>query len=71
MSYPSVTVYTLKTSMETGSWIFMGITCIKSAFEIPTLFEAIKSQIDQLSFCTRRYTNLPAIKLAQKLVEIT
>jgi len=49
----------------------MGITCIKSALEIPTLFEAIKSQIDQLSFCTRRYTNLPAIKLAQKLVEIS
>ena len=31
------------------------------------VIEAIKAQMESLSFCTRRYTNLPAIKLAEKL----
>ncbi len=34
------------------------------------VIEAIKAQMDELSFCTRRYTNIPAIKLAKKLVEL-
>ncbi|HIA70776.1 TPA: aspartate aminotransferase family protein [Candidatus Poribacteria bacterium] len=50
---------------------FHGNNVHQVGFGNPDVVEAIKSQIDQLSFCTRRYTNLPAIKLAQKLVEIT
>ena len=34
------------------------------------VIEAIKAQMDELPFCTRRYTNLPAIKLAKKLAEL-
>jgi 4-aminobutyrate aminotransferase len=32
---------------------------------------AVKAQLDELSFCTRRYTNIPAVALAKKLAEIT
>lgn len=35
-----------------------------------TVIKAIKAQMDELPFCTRRYTNIPAIKLAEKLAEI-
>ena len=35
------------------------------------VIKAIKKQMKKLSFCPRRYTNDPAIKLAQKLVEKT
>jgi 4-aminobutyrate aminotransferase len=34
------------------------------------VIEAINKQMEQLSFCTRRYTNIPAIKLAKKLVDL-
>jgi 4-aminobutyrate aminotransferase len=34
------------------------------------VIEAIKAQMDELPFCTRRYTNIPAIKLAKKLAEL-
>jgi 4-aminobutyrate aminotransferase len=34
------------------------------------VISAIKAQIDILPFCTRRYTNIPAIKLAKKLAEL-
>jgi 4-aminobutyrate aminotransferase len=34
------------------------------------VIDAIKAQIDELAFCTRRYTNIPAIRLAKKLAEI-
>ena len=34
------------------------------------VIEAIKAQLDELPFCTRRYTNIPAIKLAKKLAEL-
>lgn len=33
----------------------------------PFVIERIKSQLDQLSFCPRRYTNLPIIELAERL----
>jgi 4-aminobutyrate aminotransferase len=36
-------------------------------FGHPHVIEAIKSQLDTLPFCTRRYTNEPAIRLAEKL----
>lgn len=36
----------------------------------PVVIDAIKRQLDTLPFCPRRYTNLPAIRLAKKLVEL-
>jgi 4-aminobutyrate aminotransferase len=36
----------------------------------PVVIDAIKRQLDTLPFCPRRYTNLPAICLAKKLVEL-
>jgi len=34
------------------------------------VIEAIKAQLDELPFCTRRYTNMPAIRLAKKLAQL-
>jgi 4-aminobutyrate aminotransferase len=34
------------------------------------VIEAVKAQLDALSFCTRRYTNVPAIRLAKKLAAL-
>ena len=34
------------------------------------VIEAITAQMETLPFCTRRYTNIPAIKLARKLAEL-
>jgi 4-aminobutyrate aminotransferase len=39
-------------------------------FANPAVIEAITHQMQELPFCTRRYTNLPAIRLARKLAEI-
>ncbi|WP_435231862.1 aspartate aminotransferase family protein [Pseudopelagicola sp. nBUS_20] len=36
----------------------------------PRLIEAIKAQLDELPFAPRRFTNEPAVELAEKLVEI-
>lgn len=40
-------------------------------FSNPKIIQAIKVQLDKLTFCPRRYTNEVAIKLAKKLAEIT
>ena len=43
-----------------------------AGFGNPSVVEAVKRQLDEgLSFCPRRYTNIPAINLAKKLAEIT
>jgi len=43
-----------------------------AGFNNPAVIEAVKKQLgDGLTFCPRRYTNIPAIKLAQKLAQIT
>jgi len=43
-----------------------------AGFNNPKVVAAVKAQLDaSLAFTPRRYTNLPAIKLAKKLVEIT
>jgi 4-aminobutyrate aminotransferase len=43
-----------------------------AGFSNPDVIEAVKKQLDEgLSFCPRRYTNLPAVQLAKKLSEIT
>jgi 4-aminobutyrate aminotransferase len=39
-------------------------------FANPRVIEAISGQMRELAFCSRRYTNLPAIRLARKLAEI-
>jgi 4-aminobutyrate aminotransferase len=36
----------------------------------PAVVEAIKSQLDELAFCPRRYTNRVAVELARKLVDL-
>ncbi len=39
-------------------------------FGNPRVLAAIKRQLDTLPFCTRRYTNLPAIELAEALARL-
>jgi len=60
-----------------GAWIedvegrryldFHGNNVHQIGFGHPRVIAAIKKQLDQLSFCTRRYTNEPAIRLAEKI----
>ena len=43
-----------------------------AGFNNPAIIKAVKKQLGEgLAFCPRRYTNIPAIKLAKKLAEIT
>jgi len=43
-----------------------------AGFNNPAVIAAVKKQLDDgLTFCPRRYTNIPAVKLAQKLAQIT
>ncbi|HIG30034.1 MAG TPA: aspartate aminotransferase family protein [Verrucomicrobiales bacterium] len=49
---------------------FHGNNVHQVGFGNPKVLDAIRRQMDELSFCTRRYTNIPAIKLAKKLVEL-
>ncbi len=49
---------------------FHGNSVHQVGFRNPRVVEAIKTQLDELPFCTRRYTNLPAIRLAKKLAEL-
>ena len=49
---------------------FHGNSVHQVGFGNRQVIEAIKTQMEELSFCTRRYTNIPAIKLAKKLVEL-
>jgi len=43
-----------------------------AGFSNPAVIEAVKRQLDsQLAFTPRRYTNEPAVDLAQRLVEVT
>lgn len=49
---------------------FHGNNVHQIGFGHPAVIAAIKQQLDELPFCTRRYTNEPAIRLAEKLVEL-
>jgi len=49
---------------------FHGNNVHQVGFANPDVISAIKDQLDELSFCTRRYTNRAAVNLAKKLVEI-
>ena len=63
-----------------GAWIedvegrryldFHGNNVHHVGFGHPRVIEAIKEQLDQLAFCTRRYTCEPAIRLAEKLISL-
>lgn len=49
---------------------FHGNNVHQIGFGHPKVIEAIKHQLDELPFCTRRYTNEPAIALARKLAHL-
>ncbi len=49
---------------------FHGNSVHQVGFAHPRVIEAIKRQLDELSFCTRRYTNRPAVELARRLTEL-
>ncbi len=49
---------------------FHGNNVHQVGFANRRVIEAIKEQMEQLSFCTRRFTNIPAIKLAEKLAQL-
>lgn len=49
---------------------FHGNNVHQAGFGHPAIIEAITRQMRDLSFCIRRYTNLPAIELARKLAEL-
>src|SRR5262245_20069343 len=49
---------------------FHGNNVHQVGFGHPRVVEAIKGQLNDLSFCPRRYTNVPAIRLAKKLIEL-
>ena len=44
---------------------FHGNNVHQVGFANPRVVQAINEQMEQLAFCTRRYTNIPAIQLAQ------
>jgi 4-aminobutyrate aminotransferase len=49
---------------------FHGNNVHQVGFGNPAVIAAIKAQLDELSFCTRRYTNRRAVELARKLAEL-
>ena len=49
---------------------FHGNNVHQVGFSNPAVIAAIKNQLDELSFCTRRYTNRVAVELAKKLADI-
>ncbi len=50
---------------------FHGNNVHQVGFSHPRVVEAIKRQLDELSFCTRRYTCEPAVHLARRLVDLS
>ena len=49
---------------------FHGNNVHQVGFSNPDVIDAIKKQLDDLPFCTRRYTNRVAVDLARKLAQI-
>ncbi|WP_419785485.1 aspartate aminotransferase family protein [Pseudodesulfovibrio sp.] len=49
---------------------FHGNSVHQVGYANPYVMEAVRDQLDTLSFSPRRYTNEPAVRLAQKLVEL-
>ncbi|WP_319407942.1 aspartate aminotransferase family protein [uncultured Desulfosarcina sp.] len=50
---------------------FHGNSAHQIGYAHPRVVAAVKHQLDGMPFCPRRYTNAPAIELAEKLVDIT
>ncbi len=50
---------------------FHGNSVHQIGYQHPKVLEAIRNQLDTLPFCPRRFTNVPAIELAQKLIDLT
>ncbi len=50
---------------------FHGNSAHQIGYGHPRVVAALKQQLDELSFCPRRYTNRPAIDLAERLVNLT
>jgi 4-aminobutyrate aminotransferase len=49
---------------------FHGNNVHQVGFANRRVIDAVKKQMEELAFCTRRYTNIPAIKLAEKLAQL-
>lgn len=49
---------------------FHGNSVHQVGFSNPNVVQAVTEQIERLSFCTRRYTNEQAVKLAERLTDI-
>ena len=49
---------------------FHGNSVHQVGFGHPRVIQAIREQMETLPFCTRRYTNIPAIELARKLTRL-
>ena len=49
---------------------FHGNDVHQVGFSNPRVLAAVQAQMNALPFCTRRYTNIPAIRLAEKLASI-
>ncbi len=49
---------------------FHGNNVHQIGFGHPRVIEAIKQQLDDMPFCTRRYANAPAVELAEKLTSL-
>ena len=49
---------------------FHGNNVHQVGFSHPQVIAAIKQQLDELSFCTRRYANRPAVDLARRLTQL-
>jgi 4-aminobutyrate aminotransferase len=50
---------------------FHGNSAHQVGYAHPRVMAAVKRQLDIMPFCPRRYTNIPAVELAEKLVDIT
>ncbi len=49
---------------------FHGNSLHQAGHANPAVLDAVRRQVETLPFCPRRYTNVPAIRLAEKLVRI-
>jgi len=49
---------------------FHGNSAHQVGYGHPKVLEAVEEEMHRLSFCPRRFTNLPAIELAEKLVDL-
>ena len=50
---------------------FHGNSVHQVGYAHPRVMAAVRHQLDRMPFCPRRYTNIPAIELAERLADIT